>query len=149
MKTLIVDKILARMLLVIAGVVLNSGITVTGTLTINGTSATSRTLVSGYPLGTAQTITNNGTNSITNADFQDITGAGTASWDLSAITGLSGDCEGNSGITFTPSATQTWQNANGGTWSVTANWSSRVPLCQDDANMGVTYNASKTVYSSG
>jgi len=53
-----------------------------------------------YEVGTSYTITVNGSVSVTNGavDFRDITGAGTASWDLSAVP--SGDCGGNSGITF-------------------------------------------------
>lgn len=79
---------------------LASNITVTGTLNLNGNSATNRLLVFSSTLGTAITLTAANV-SVTNADFRDITGAGAGSWDLSAITGLSGDCGGNSGITFT------------------------------------------------
>ncbi len=57
-------------------------------------------------------------------------GAGAGSWNLSAITGNSGDCGGNSNITFTTPVTTDWQS--GATWS-TATWSSRVPLPQDTA----------------
>jgi len=67
---------------------------------------------------------------VTNADFQDIIGAGTGSWNLSWVSWWSGDCGGNSGITFTTSATT---NCSAGTTWSTATWSSRVPLPQDTA----------------
>lgn len=80
---------------------LAGNITVTHNLTINGNSTTNRLLVQSSTKGTARTITAANV-SVTNADFQDITGAGVGSWDLSAIAGGSGDCGGNTGITFTP-----------------------------------------------
>jgi len=116
---------------------MDANITVTGTFTANGSSAINRLLIYSGTTGTARTITA-ATVSVTNADFQDITGAGAGSWDLSAITGGSGDCGGNSGITFTTAATQTY---TGGTdnWSTAAKWTSRVPLPQDNVSMsGVT-----------
>ena len=111
--------------------VLDGNITVTNTLTITGNSSVNRLWVRSTTTGIARTITCNGTNAITNADFQDITGTGSASWDLSAITGGSGNCGGNSGITFSTPVTTTC--SEGTTWS-TATWSSRVPLPQDTAN---------------
>lgn len=54
-------------------------------------------------------------------------------WDLSAITGKSGDCGGNSGITFTTSAAQNATVAGTKNWSDATIWTSRVPLPQDDA----------------
>lgn len=118
-------------------IALTGNITVTGTLTINGNSSVNRVLVTSNTLGTARTITA-ATVSVTNADFRDITGAGAGDWDLSAITGLSGDCGGNSGITFTTGATQYWVGGTGN-WSTAAAWGTtsggsggRVPLPQDD-----------------
>lgn len=108
---------------------LSANQTVTGTLTINWNSAINRILIKSDTLWTARTITA-GTVSCSNVDFQDITGAGAGNWNLSAITGLSGDCGGNSGITFTTPVTTT--RSAGTTWS-TATWSSRVPLPQDSA----------------
>src|SRR5205807_2435708 len=72
--------------------------------------------------------------------------------DLSAITGKSGDCGGNSGITFTSAQTNYWiNNAATAVTSTLAQWASasggpggtgRVPLPQDtarfDANSGGT-----------
>lgn len=96
--------------------------------TVSGNSATNRVLVRSQALGTARTITNT-TGTFANADFRDITFSTVA--DYSAITGLSGDCGGNTNGTFTPAATQTY---TGGTdnWSTAARWTSRVPLPQDD-----------------
>lgn len=126
------------------GLILNANQTITGTLTLNGNSSINRLLIYSNTLGTQRTLTA-ATVSVTNADFQDIIGAGAGSWDLSAISGLSGDCGGNSGITFTTGATQTWTNVNGGNWSDVANWSSRVPLPQDDVSFNCAFGASKTV----
>jgi hypothetical protein len=109
---------------------------IVGTLNLNGNSAINRLLVQSDVKGTQRTIAAAAV-SIANADFQDITGAGAASWDLSAITGGSGDAGGNSGITFTTSATQTYV---GGTynWSDPTAWTSRVPLPQDDVIINTT-----------
>ena len=134
-----------------------TGPIITGTFTVNGDSSVNRILVTSETLGTARTITA-ATVTITNADFRDITGAGAGSWDLSAITGLSGDAGGNSGITFTTAATQYW-TGNTGTWSVANQWcltsagcadntgDGRVPLPQDDVvfNNGSFNSTSQTV----
>jgi hypothetical protein len=119
--------------------------TVTGTCALIGNSATNRLLVQSSTLGTAATITlgatatcrTGGTDKV---DFMDVTMTGGAAneRDLSAIAGYSGDCGGNTGITFTTSAAQTY--ANGGVdnlASTVGNWSGgRVPLPQDDAAFG-------------
>lgn len=115
---------------------LYGNITCTGTFACNGDSTTNRVLVNTNTLGTARTITA-ATVSCSNVDFQDITGAGAGSWNLSAITGLSGDCGGNSGITFTTPATQT-RSGNGNPWSYLPYWSGRVPLPQDDVSFSGT-----------
>ncbi len=125
---------------------LYSNIVVTGTFTLNGNSSINRYLIKNQVFataGTQRTITA-GTVVVTNADFQDIVGAGAGSWNLSAITGGSGDCGGNSGITFTTPATQYWFTSTTGskTWSTAGNWflgtggtggAGRVPLPQDTA----------------
>lgn len=116
---------------------------ITGTLTINGNSVTNRILVTSSTFGTAVTLTA-AVVSVSNADFRDITAAGAGSWNLSAITGLSGDCGGNTGITFTTGATQTWNGTSGGNWSTNA-WTSRVPLPQDDVVISSAFSASQTV----
>lgn len=118
--------------------------TITGTLTLNGNSSVNRLLVQSNTKWTARTLTA-ATVSVTNADFQDITGAWAWSWDLSAITWKSWDCGGNSGITFTTPVTT--DCSAGTTWS-TATWSSRVPLPQDTATFSgssrtITQNMSR------
>lgn len=90
---------------------------------------TNRLSIESFIKGTQVTITAD-TVTASNVDIQDMLGAGSASWNLSAITGNSGDCGGNTGITFTTPVTTDWQA--GATWS-TATWSSRVPLPQDTA----------------
>lgn len=108
---------------------------------INGNSVTNRVLITSSTLGTARTITN-ATTSFTNADFRDITFSSASSLDLSAITGNSGDCGGNtitgggSTLTFTTGATQT-ATGSSANWS-TATWSGRVPLPQDDVVLSLT-----------
>jgi len=67
-----------------------------------------------------------------------------AVWDLSLATGGSGDCLGNSGITFTTSSTQTATGTASFTWS-THGWTSRVPLPQDDVSIPNAFVASQTV----
>ncbi|MDE2106374.1 MAG: hypothetical protein KGL39_54665 [Patescibacteria group bacterium] len=123
--------------------VLSGNQTVSGTLTLAGASATNRVLVWSATPGTSITLTA-GTVSCSNVDFADITGAGAGSWNLASITGNSGDCGGNSGITFTTAATQTWTGTLGGNWSTNA-WSGRVPLPQDDVVVNAAFAASQTV----
>ena len=118
--------------------------TVTGTLTMNGNSSINRLYIQSDNIPGARTLTA-ATVSATNLDLEEITGAGAGSWDLSAITGLSGDCGGNSGITFTTAQNNYWVGGTG-TWSVVGEWanssggagaSGRVPLPQD----GVLFDA--------
>lgn len=104
--------------------------TVTGTFTANGNSVTNRLLVQSNTIGTSRIISA-ATVSLTNVDFMDITGAGTATWTGTSL----GDCLGNSGITFDASVAQTWSGNTTGNWSTAANWTSRVPLPQDDVTI--------------
>src|SRR3990167_4831005 len=67
-----------------------------------------------------------------------------AVWDLSLATGGSGNCLGNSGITFTTSSTQTATGTASFTWS-THGWTSRVPLPQDDVVISNAFSASQTI----
>jgi hypothetical protein len=125
----------------ITGITFYSNIVVNGTLTINGNSSTNRFLICSDTLGTQRTITT-ATVSCSNVDFRDIKGAGAGDWDLSSITGLSGDCGGNEDITFTTgiSCYYVGGGANGN-WSDSAKWftasggatGARVPLPQDTA----------------
>lgn len=119
-----------------------NNITVTNTFTASSFSSTTRMLISSDVLGTTRTITAS-TISMSNVDFQDITGAGSGTWSGTSI----GDCGGNSGITFTTPTTQHWINVNGGSWSTLGNWTSRVPLPQDDVIMDCAFGTSKTVTS--
>lgn len=134
--------------------------TITTTLTLTGQSDTNRLLFQSGTLGTARTITyNSATNpntTIVRTDFKDITEAGSfGAWNLSGITGGSGDCGGNSGITFSTSTPQYWFKDTGN-WSNAALWflgtggtggAGRVPLPQDDAIFDInSFSAgSKTV----
>lgn len=94
---------------------------------------TNRLLVKSSVPGTARTITCNGTVSANGCDFQDIIGAGSASWDLSAASNYVGMCpSANSGITGTTAADQTFTASANANWSTAARWTSRVPLPQDD-----------------
>jgi hypothetical protein len=119
-------------------------LTVTGTLTLTGGSDSLRLHVLSNTKGTQRTITAAALTA-SNVDFEDIVGAGAASWNLSAITGGSGNCGNNSGITFTTPANQYWVPDSGtstGNYNSTARWASssggtpatgRIPLPQDTA----------------
>jgi hypothetical protein len=117
--------------------------TVSGTWTANGNSVINRVLIRSSVKGTARTITA-GTVTVTNIDLQDITGAGAGSWNISAVSGGSGDCGGNTGITFTTPVNRYWVTSGGtstGSFSVTTRWSASsggaggatAPLPQDTA----------------
>jgi hypothetical protein len=107
-----------------------------------GNSESNRVLVQSSTQGTPATIT--ATNvTATNANFMDITGAGASSWDLSAATGGSGDCGGNTDIIFSTPLTAYWY-ADTGSYSNPAKWflasggtggASRIPLPQDTARV--------------
>ncbi len=116
--------------------------TITNSLTLNGNSATNRLLIySSGGIGSARTVTNTGATLTSNfADYKDI--ALIVAKDLSA--GSVGDCGGNSNITFTPAATQTWSGTTSGNWSTNA-WTTRVPLPQDDVLISSAFSASQSV----
>ena len=116
---------------------LTSGTTLTcTTFAMIGDSAINRLLVQSATLGTAATITATNWTGTVNVDLMDITA--TNAIDLSAITGLSGDCQGNTGITFTTAAAQTFSAGGTNIWSEVARWTSRVPLPQDDVTCAAT-----------
>jgi fibronectin-binding autotransporter adhesin len=113
--------------------------TVTGTWTANGNSVTNRLLIRSDVKGTARTLSA-GTVTVSNIDIQDITAAGAGNWNISACTGLSGDCGGNTGITFTTGINCYWKSgtgswSNSGLWKTTSNGAigARTPLPQDTA----------------
>lgn len=127
----------------------NGNATVTGTGTFNGNSSTNRPIYRSSVRGTQRTLTV-ATVASQNSDWQDIVGAGAGSWDLSAITGLSGDCGGNTGLTLTTPVTNYWVPSAGtstGNFNAVTRWANasggtagtgRIPLPQDtcviDAN---------------
>lgn len=114
---------------------------VTGTLTITGNSAVNRCYIRTFTTGAQRTLTATVT-SLVNVDFIDIAGAGaSAPWTGTSI----GDCLGNSNITFTAPATQTWQGTSGGNWSDAAKWTSRVPLPQDNVVIASAFSAPQTI----
>lgn len=102
---------------------------VTNLLTITGFSPAVRLLVQSSITGTLRTFTAANV-ALSNVDFMDITGAGAATWTGTFL----GDCGGNSGITFTPSTSQTWSGTTNN-YSDATKWTSRVPLPQDDVTI--------------
>lgn len=134
--------------------------TITGTLTASaGTDATMRTFLYSSVAGTACTLTSAAV-SLTDTDFQDITGAGAASWTGTRL----GDCKGNSNITFPTGASKYWNLAAGGNWGGAIAWATtgggtpninNFPLAQDTAvfqstglNSGATVTIN-TIYNIG
>jgi hypothetical protein len=104
--------------------------TCTGTFTVNGNSEINRVLIYGINYGGPAVTITAGATSLSNVDFQDIRGAGAASWTITS--GVVGDRGGNSNIQVTTPTTQTRDSTNGQAWSVAARWTSRVPLPQDN-----------------
>ncbi len=125
-----------------SSLIMISDFTVLNNLSLLGSNSTNnRLIVRSNTLGTQRTIT--AANVVaSNVDFRDIRGSGAANWDLSNITGLSGDAGGNTGITFTPAQPQYFKHTSGAVnWSDSTKWFSdsspritpgRVPLPQDD-----------------
>ena len=126
--------------------------TITGTLTLTGSSSVNRYFVQSDTIGTARTITAAAIAAMSDVDFMDITGAGTATWSGTRL----GNCAGNSGITFVAganryiaagTATSTWQsniwtNSSGGAAST-----AYFPLAQDTIiidNAGLNTSATLT-----
>jgi hypothetical protein len=124
------------------GLQIGTGInlTVSGTFTANGNSAINRLLISAQTVGTARTITaaTADNTTINNCDFQDITGAGAATWNMASSS--VGNCGGNSmkalgTAAFTTAAAQTvTMSANKNASDITI-YTSRVPLPQDDVSL--------------
>jgi hypothetical protein len=117
--------------------------TITGTLTLNGNAANKRLRVINDVSYSKQTLTAANV-SCSNVNFSGIIAAGAANWDLSAITGGSGDLGNNTGITFTPAVTQTATGTASITWSTHA-WTTRVPLPQDDVVVNNAFVAGRTI----
>lgn len=141
----------------IADLRLSANQTINGTFTVQSGAtdpAIRLFIVSGVP-GTARTITS-ASNSLFGVDFQDITGAGTASWNDSSRTGYWGDCKGNSGITFATGRTVYWNLAGTQNWSATG-WTDTstgtpdaqyFPLVQDTATF-TNAGAAGTILTGG
>lgn len=123
--------------------------TFTTQFSVTGNSAINRVLVSSATYGTAVTLTAAAV-TVDKADFRDITGAGAASWNMSAAAGFTGDCGNNTmqalgSTAFTTASTQHWLNASSSTWSTVGNWTSRVPLPQDTAVIDKAMGTSQTI----
>ncbi len=113
-----------------------NSITVTGTLTITGNSATNRLFIRSTIVGTPIPISAAAV-ALSNTDFMDVTAGGAAiSWTGTSL----GDGGGNTNITFTTPVTRYWVG-NSGNFSDTTHWSTStggasgasVPLPQDSA----------------
>jgi hypothetical protein len=111
-------------------------ITVTDTITLTGNSRANQLLAQSSVLGTAATI-HATTWVVTNTDFMDIN-FDTHLPDFSAQDDV-GDCGGNKfdtvasdGTKFPAGAAQT--SVGAGNWSHAAEWTSRIPLPQDDVS---------------
>lgn len=134
--------------------VLSANQTVTGTNmpTFTGNSITNRLFIKSDVRGTQRTITNtSATPAVTNCDFEDIAFANAVN--LSAVSGGTGDCGGNSGITFTTGQTNYATAAVSYSESDTTKWflgtggsggAGRVPLPQDTGIFEMT-TGSRTI----
>lgn len=123
----------------------NGDIDVTNTLTLTGFSAAVPDSILTNSLGRVAQISANSV--VTQYTFfRDIKGAGSANWDLrSQAINYSGDLGGNVGITFTDSTDQHFTNVAGGSWSTASNWTSRIPLPQDNCIFDTAFTGSATI----
>lgn len=120
-------------------VTFTSGTTVTCTdLSLIGNSRANQLLAQSSTLGTAATLTVTNAPTFTNVDLMDLTL--TNACNGSATTG---DAGGNTGVTFTAAAAQTYTDTGDSKASTAANWTSRIPLVGiDDVTIGasITYD---------
>jgi hypothetical protein len=135
----------------VANVSLTADQTINGTLTLSaGTNATCRTFVRSNTIGETRTLTCAVVDTLTDADFRDITIAGAAA----PVSGTRlGDCKGNSGITFVAGANKYWETSGGGNWS--SGWATssggsvsfdNFPLAQDTCLFEATgFNSGATI----
>lgn len=114
------------------GLMLSQSSSVTGVCTLNSNSSINRLLIQSTTVGTARIFTVASLVCSGVIEFQDITGAGAATW-TTAASGATyfGDCGGNSGITMTTPATQNLTMSTNKNYSDVTVWTSRVPLPQD------------------
>ena len=101
---------------------LGSNIAVTNIFTVTGHDKDAKILIMSSVKGTARTITaaTCASANVSNANFQDITGAGAATWDLSTSAGGSGNCGGNTmqalgDAAFTAADDWYWHSGTGST----------------------------------
>lgn len=122
---------------------ISGNFTLTGSLNLTGGSSKNRVIINtGANPGTTVTISCAVAGTLQDVDFKDIAITGAAA----PLTGTRvGDGLGNSGITFTTPATQTWQGTSGGNWSDVTKWTSRVPLPQDDVVIASAFTAGQSV----
>jgi hypothetical protein len=114
---------------------INSDQIITGTLNLSSATITQRSFIQSSSVGVPVTLTV-GTLSATNADFRDITIAGTAA---GSSPSQAGNCGGNTGITFPAPKTVYWnlagsQNWSANGWALTSGGTPAVnnfPLAQD------------------
>ena len=128
----------------------SANLTVNGTLTVSAptTLGTSRYFFQSSTIGTTRTITAAAV-SLTDVDFQDITGAGAATWSGTRL----GDVGGNTGITFPAAKTVYWnlagsQNYSAIGWATTSTGTpaaANFPLAQDTAKFTNTAPVTGTV----
>lgn len=110
--------------------------TINGTLTAYNLESISlgkiwcRILFRSTTMGVPKTLSVGTMGTLISIDFRDITAAGSANWNLSAISGGCGDCGGNTGITFTTGADMYWHHASGGA-TATGPWSGQTSNVAD------------------
>lgn len=118
---------------------IGANLTVTNLFTVDGLSNKRRLLIQSNSATVRRTITSE-VNSIQFCDFMDITGAGSADWDLSAISTGIGNAGNNSGIIFAAPKTCYFYGSSGD-WTTLSNWFSATggggtanyyPLVQDN-----------------
>ena len=139
----------------VSNIVFDSNQTITGTLTIPAptTLGASRYIIASNTYATTRTITAAAV-SLTDVDFQDITGAGAATWSGTRL----GDGGGNTGITFDAAKTVFWVGTTSADWSTNVwsddpfNAANRIyfPLPQDvatieDTNLAAGSNITSSI----
>jgi hypothetical protein len=116
---------------------LKKDIIISGNISISS-SDNSRVYVKSSIYGINRILTCNGIVSIDNTIFMDITGSGSANWNLSSSSDV-GDGGNNSGITFSSGVNKYWVASSGGNWNDRNSWSltsngtpgANIPLPQD------------------
>lgn len=119
--------------------------TFSGIMSWAGNDQTTPILFQSNTVGTARTITCNGSHSGHQyIHFMDVTIAGSAG----NVSGTRiGDCGGNTGVTFDAAVDRHWISASGGNWSDATKWTGGllIPLPQDNVYFDNAFSASQTV----